>query len=59
MLVIVNFSVLIGATGPSTLTWLLPAIVVVPGALGTAWALWLRATRPVVYAGIGTGGEMT
>ena len=59
VLVIINFSVLIGATGPSTLTWLLPAIVVVPGALGTAWALWLRATRPVVYAGIGTGGEMT
>ncbi|WP_260853374.1 APC family permease [Kocuria palustris] len=38
VLVIVNFSVLIGATGPNVLTWLLPAIVVLPGAFGTAWA---------------------
>lgn len=58
LLVIANFSVLIGATGPSLLTWLLPAIVVVPGAIGTAWALWLRANRPQVYAGIGAGGEL-
>lgn len=58
VLTIVNFPVLIGAEGPSTLSWLLPLIVVAPGALGTAWALWLKAARPATYAGIARGGEL-
>ena len=58
LLVVVNFPVLIGAEGPSVLSWLLPLIVVAPGALGTAWALWLKANRPQTYAGIATGGEL-
>ena len=32
---------------------------VTPGALGTAWALWLRARRPATYAGIARGGELS
>jgi len=58
VLVIVNFPVLIGAEGSSTLSWLLPLIVLAPGALGTAWALWLKSRRPHIYAGIATGGEL-
>lgn len=58
VLVVVNFPVLIGAEGASTLSWLLPLIAVGPGAIGTAWALWLKANRPQTYAGIATGGEL-
>lgn len=49
---------IIGAEGPSVLSWLLPLIVAAPGAVGTAWALWLKANRPQTYAGIATGGEL-
>ncbi|XNY99764.1 hypothetical protein ACL90Y_08320 [Micrococcus luteus] len=49
---------IIGAGGPSVLSWLLPLTVVAPGALGTAWALWLKVNRPRTYAGIATGGEL-
>ncbi len=58
VLTLVNFPVLIGAEGSSVLSWLLPFIVLLPGALGTAWALWLRANRPRTYAGIASGGEL-
>lgn len=58
VLVLANFDVLIGAEGETTLDWLLPAIVLVPGALGTVWAWWLRSSRPQTYAQIGRGGEL-
>lgn len=56
--IVVNFNVLIGLEGTSVLSWLLPAIVLVPGIIGTIWALALRSSRPQVYAGIGTGGSL-
>ncbi|MGO2644038.1 APC family permease [Brevibacterium aurantiacum] len=56
--IVVNFNVLIGLEGTSVLSWLLPAIVLVPGIIGTIWALVLRSSRPQVYAGIGTGGSL-
>lgn len=59
VLTMVNFPVLLGADGPTPLSWLLPALVVAPGALGTAWALWLKARRPATYAGIARGGELS
>ena len=58
VMIILNFSVLIGAEGESVLSWLLPVLVLAPGAIGTAWALWLKSNRPQTYAGIATGGEL-
>lgn len=55
-MIVANFDVLIGLEEPSVLSWLLPAIIVVPGILGVVGAYWLRSTRPSVYAGIGRGG---
>lgn len=57
VMIVANFNVLIGAEGPSTLSWLLPALVVVPGIAGVAWGLYLKSARPQLYAGIGHGGE--
>lgn len=56
--IVINFNVLIGLEGTSVLSWLLPAIVLVPGVLGTIWAFVLRSSRPQLYAGIGTGGSL-
>ncbi|MBM6591394.1 APC family permease [Brevibacterium sp. RIT 803] len=56
--IVINFNVLIGLEGASVLSWLLPAIVLVPGIFGTIWALVLRSSRPQLYAGIGTGGSL-
>lgn len=58
VLIVANFNVLIGLEGDSVLSWLLPAVVLVPGLVGTAWAWWLRAERPDTYRGIGAGGEL-
>ncbi|SMX84778.1 MULTISPECIES: APC family permease [unclassified Brevibacterium] len=56
--IVINFNVLIGLEGTSVLSWLLPAIVIVPGIIGTIWAIVLRSRRPQLYAGIGTGGSL-
>ncbi|MEN2743659.1 APC family permease [Sinomonas halotolerans] len=56
-LIAANFDLLLGLTEPSPLSWVLPAIVVVPGVLGILWALRLRRTAPEVYARIGHGQE--
>ena len=56
--IIVNFNVLIGTEDTTVLSWLLPAIVFVPGLIGTVWAMTLRSNRPELYAGIGTGGSL-
>lgn len=53
-----NFQVLIGLDQATVLTWLLPCTVLIPGLIGTLWALWLRGRRPATYAGIGAGGEL-
>lgn len=56
--IVANFDVLIGAREPTVLSWLLPAIVLVPGLAGTLWALTLRRRDPHLYAGIGSGGSL-
>jgi len=52
----VNFNVLIGSTGFSPLSVVLPAIVIVPGIAGVFWGLRLKRERPEIYGGIGFGG---
>ncbi|MDQ4490600.1 APC family permease [Sinomonas sp. ASV486] len=56
-LIVANFDVLLGLTEPSVLSWVLPAIVVVPGVIGIVWALRLRSTHPALYSRIGHGEE--
>lgn len=56
--IVINFNVLIGAEGTTVLSWLLPAIVLVPGLIGTIWAVILRSSSPHLYAGIGSGGSL-
>ncbi|MDI3330182.1 MAG: APC family permease [Micrococcus sp.] len=58
VVIVVNFNVLIGTEDATVLSWLLPAIVLVPGLFGTVWAWWLRAERPETYRGIGQGGVL-
>jgi amino acid transporter len=56
VLIVVNFNVLIGSEGFSPLSWILPALVVVPGIAGLLWGLRLKKNRPDIYRGIGFGG---
>ena len=57
VLILANFDVLIGSSGPSVLSWVLPAIAIVPGAAGLWWGHRLKIKSPAVYAYIGHGGE--
>ncbi|GER24433.1 amino acid permease [Zafaria cholistanensis] len=57
-LIVAYFDVLIGLSEPNVLSWLLPAIILVPGLFGTAWAGWIARNRPDIYAGIGRGADI-
>ncbi|WP_331711947.1 APC family permease [Arthrobacter sp. B6] len=54
--ILANFDVLIGAEGDSALSWILPALILMPGLAGLGWGLYLKARRPGLYSGIGFGG---
>lgn len=56
-LIFVNFDVLIGSSGSSLLSWILPAIALLPGAAGLWWGHCLKTKAPAVYDGIGHGSE--
>lgn len=49
VLVLANFDLMLGQEEPNALTFLLPAIVIVPGIAGVVYALWLRRARPERY----------
>jgi amino acid transporter len=59
VMIALNFNVLLGQEGNNPLTFILPAMIVVPGLAGVAWALRLKRTRPPVYRRIGHGEEGT
>lgn len=52
-----NYSLLLGYTSPSTAGKVLPALYVVVALIGVGWALFLRASRPEVYAVVGLGPD--
>lgn len=52
-----NYSTLLGVPAGSRSAKLLPALFAVVAAIGFAWALVLRRTRPEVYAVIGLGAN--
>ncbi|GAA2857223.1 APC family permease [Microbacterium arabinogalactanolyticum] len=55
ILILANFNVLLDQSEPTLATFLLPALVIVPGLVGIAWGVWLKRARPEVYSGIGRG----
>ncbi|KRC60554.1 amino acid permease [Agromyces sp. Root81] len=59
VLILTNFTVLLGQAEPDLTTYLLPAIAIVPGVIGVMWGYRLRRSRPDVYARIGHGGDET
>ncbi|WP_067815697.1 APC family permease [Actinomadura kijaniata] len=52
---LLNFDALLGADRGAALIWVLPAALLVAGAAGVAFALYLRAADPARYARIGRG----
>jgi amino acid transporter len=56
-LIVANFDVLLGQTEPSAVSFILPALIVLPGIAGVFWALRLRRTSPSLYQRIGHGEE--
>lgn len=56
-LIVANFNVLLGQTKPSPASFILPALIAIPGIVGIFWALRLRRTSPALYQRIGQGGQ--
>ncbi|WP_415855868.1 APC family permease [Sinomonas sp. G460-2] len=56
-LIVANFDVLLGQTEASPVSFVLPALIIVPGLAGAVWALRLRSASPDVYRRIGHGEE--
>ncbi|MFI7553553.1 APC family permease [Micromonospora sediminimaris] len=52
-----EFATLLGVAPDSPLRWAFPTAYAAAAALGIAWALILRTTRPDVYAAIGLGAD--
>lgn len=52
-----DIDVLLGTGSDSALIWILPGIIGAVAVLGVGYGLFLRATRPEVYARIGLGNE--
>lgn len=57
VLIIANFNVLLDQPEVNAVTFLLPALVIVPGILGIAWGFWMKRARPDAYARIGHGAD--
>lgn len=57
VLILVNFNVLLDQAEPNALTFILPAVVIVPGIAGVAWGMRIKKSRPEVYARIGRGAD--
>ncbi|MEF2978618.1 APC family permease [Subtercola sp. YIM 133946] len=57
VLILVNYTVLLGQAEPDASTFLLPAIVLVPGLVGVWWGFRLKRSNPRVYRQIGHGAD--
>ncbi|MEA5456164.1 APC family permease [Sinomonas sp. JGH33] len=56
-LIVANFDVLLGQTETTPVSFVLPALIIVPGIAGILWALRLRQRDPELYRRIGHGEE--
>ncbi|WP_111718645.1 APC family permease [Homoserinimonas sp. OAct 916] len=57
VLILINFHVLLDQPTIEGTTFILPAIIIVPGLLGVVWAYVLKSRNPGVYQNIGRGGD--
>jgi amino acid transporter len=57
ILILTNFDVLLGQTESNAVSYILPAIVVVPGIAGVIWGLVLRRSKPELYSRLGHGND--
>lgn len=53
VLILMNWDMLLGQTESNALTFLLPALVIVPGIIGALWGMMLRSSKPELYERIG------
>lgn len=58
VLILLNWNVLLGQEESSLMTFLLPAILIIPSVLAVFWAMGLKKSKPDVYARIGRGAEL-
>lgn len=52
VLVMVNFPLMIGGTGPASLVWVMPAIIICSGVAGLVWGEYLKRVKPEIYASL-------
>ncbi|MRX42275.1 APC family permease [Agromyces kandeliae] len=57
VLILANFNVLLGQTETTAVTFVLPALLIVPGVVGVVWGMAIRRRNPELYARIGHGLE--
>ncbi|RAX43789.1 amino acid permease [Arthrobacter sp. AQ5-06] len=57
VLILQNFNVLLGQSESTAASFILPALIVLPGLAGVVWGLYLRKARPEVYRKVGHGEE--
>ncbi|WP_286329435.1 APC family permease [Agromyces marinus] len=57
VLILANFNVLLGQTETTAATFVLPALLIVPGVAGVVWGLVIRRRNPELYARVGHGIE--
>ena len=52
VLVLMNFPLMIGDTGPDALVWVMPGIIIASGLVGLAWGEYLKHRKPHIYASL-------
>ena len=52
VLVLMNFPLMIGDTGPDALVWVMPGIIIASGLVGLAWGEYLKHEQPHIYASL-------
>jgi hypothetical protein len=57
VLALANYATLLGAGASGPIVWILPGLYLVAVVFGLLWGLYLRSSRPDVYAGIGLGAN--
>lgn len=58
ILILMNWNVLLGQEESNLMTFLLPAILIVPSVIAVFWAMGLKKSKPDVYDRIGRGAEL-
>ncbi|MGO1472881.1 MAG: APC family permease [Flaviflexus sp.] len=57
VLIMMNFDTMIGDTGPASLVWIMPAVIILAGIIGFLRGEQLRRSNPEIFEHIGQGGQ--